>query len=1019
MTNIEKTELFRQFVRRAPDIATGPRDLAHEFDRLRTLIQDAEKYVVLSFPEYTPHDHARHFDGLFALADRLLGLKIYDRLGSAELALLVLGLYAHDWGMAVTEAELHGLFHGESQEQFEMLAGEPSAAREYLSQAAASRVPHETAWREYIRRTHAARSGARLRGYFERTSGVFADAVAKIAEGHTLDLRELRDSDRYPIAQSVFGETVNIAALATYVRIIDLLDVGDDRTPYALWKFVSPLNEISKIEWQKHRALSPAAVTDNDGIREVIISGYTNDPKVFSALADLRSWIDSQFAESIAFLRTMPHKYDPTIDSRIRWDIEAVGFSPLLVRFECERGAVLNLLSNELYKHDPLAFVRELLQNSVDAIDSRDTLLRNAGLTLNGIIRVELRSANGSVYLEWSDNGIGMNEDILLSYFASVGQSWYKSREAQRLGDSHPVSQFGIGVLSFFAVSDHVTVATRRDPHAGGSGPGLTVEIPGRESYFRIQPAVDLPVGTLIRLVISPRQTTVSNESIIAALARICRFVRHSVIVELDDMRIDLGASAPVHRAPGLTITAGRGTSAQLIQESCTLVDVEFGSQSDDLHGCYSALIPKSPDQVQQPVKYKTWQIGSDQVDLEDIVTDSEQSVFTKGIQVGPVVPRRRVESNVYIGARHTDWIAPKLLLNVRRPSCLEFELNRSGARFASDELMRPMWSEIARKLRTQILDHELGTGAEVAILLGTCALFGGIPDAGLRALIETDDTPLLVLRFERGTSWQFMREFIQGPEFSEAPFELAYAVENSGTLLEQNALAGWQGENVLFPASGCSTRRPPYLRSVLDFGYEILIESGWLPCEVRLVKPPSNESVPLACRVWKKREAAAFPASCRLEKGTPGWNTLKAVYRDAPELLCFPPGAEQYAGIGSRYWNVGHPKVLAIVSALTGLARRLREAALPAERARLFSYLTSNSFYGYTVPSRLSGKTLAIDLPNRLLDLAQQEKFACATRLAPSDFLPGTVGGYHNPYHYALNQWEVPNTDLGQPLQP
>lgn len=277
----------------------------------------------------------------------------------------------------------------------------------------------------------------------------------------------------------------------------------------------------------------------------------------------------------------------------------------------------------------------------------------------------------------------------------------------------------------------------------------------------------------------------------------------------------------------------------------------------------------------------------------------------------------------------------------------------------------------------------------------------------------------MLVLRPELGTSWQFVREFIQGPEFSEAPFELAYAVGNSGMLLEQNALAGWKGDDVLFPADGCSTRRPPYLRSILDFGYEILIESSWLPCEVRLLKPPKNESVPLACRVWKKREAAVFPASRRMEKAALAWNTLKAVYRDAPELLSFPPEAEQYAAIGSRYWNVNHPKILTMVPALMELVRGLREATLQPERARLFSYLTSNSFYGYTVPSRLSGTTLAIELPNRLLDLAQQDKFACTTRLAPDDFLPGTVGVYHNPYHYALNQWEAPNTDLGQHLQP
>src|SRR5207249_3223356 len=131
-----------------------------------------------------------------------------------------------------------------------------------------------------------------LRKHLEPLGAVFADAVAKIAEGHTLGVREVRDADRYPLGLSVFGETVNLAALTTYVRIVDLLDIGEDRTPYALWKFVAPADPISSMEWKKHRALSPVSVKHGSVLREVLVSGHTDDPVVFAALADLRSWID-------------------------------------------------------------------------------------------------------------------------------------------------------------------------------------------------------------------------------------------------------------------------------------------------------------------------------------------------------------------------------------------------------------------------------------------------------------------------------------------------------------------------------------------------------------------------------------------------------------------------------------------------------------------------------------------------------------------------------------------------------
>jgi hypothetical protein len=94
------------------------------------------------------------------------------------------------------------------------------------------------------------------------------------------------------------------------------------------------------------------------------------------------------------------------------------------------------------------------------------------------------------------------------------------------------------------------------------------------------------------------------------------------------------------------------------------------------------------------------------------------------------------------------------------------------------------------------------------------------------------------------------------------------------------------------------------------------------------------------------------------------------------------------------------------------------REGRLSAEKSRLISYLTSSSFLGYKVASRLSGATLAIDLPNRLLEIAQSEGLAGSLRLEPNDFFPGTVAGYSNPYHYSLREWDARATGLGRPLE-
>jgi hypothetical protein len=270
---------MKQSIARIP---ACPHGLINEFEHLRDIIQDEAKYIVLACPEFTPHDPKRHLDNLFSLADRLLGDSVYNRLAPSELVMLGFGLYAHDWGMAVSHAERESLLNSAQNQSFAFLPDEPQCARDFISGACRSGMLIDVAWSDYVRRTHGLRSGARLRKHLEPFGNVFADAVARISEGHSLSTREIRDPDRYPIGFSVLGETANIAALATYVRIIDLLDIGDDRTPYALWKFVSPLNLISKMEWDKHRALSAISVKSTPASREVLVRGRTDDTAVYA-----------------------------------------------------------------------------------------------------------------------------------------------------------------------------------------------------------------------------------------------------------------------------------------------------------------------------------------------------------------------------------------------------------------------------------------------------------------------------------------------------------------------------------------------------------------------------------------------------------------------------------------------------------------------------------------------------------------------------------------------------------------
>lgn len=1033
--SIESTSLYQEMVRRAPEVPAGPDNLVHEFERLQTIVKEHGKYIILLFPEYTPHDHSRHLDQLFALADRVLGTPLYTRLSAVELLLLAFGLYAHDWGMAVSESERQSLLTEADGESFPILPDEPSRARAFISDADRAGISSEVAWRDYARLTHGLRSGARLRRHLKPLGAVFAEAVAKIAEGHTMALREVRDPDRYSHTLSVFGETVNIAAITTYVRMLDLLDVGEDRTPYTLWTFVAPADPISGLEWQKHRSLSPVAVRQGSTLRDVLISGHTDDSAVFAALADLQVWIDEQFAGAIAQLRMIGGKYNLDIDSRITWDIEAIGFKPLSVRFELDRREVLGLLSGELYEDDSHAFIRELLQNSVDAIDMREALLAKHALSFKGEIRVSLTSNASGLCIEWSDNGIGMDEDTLASYFARPGQCWYRSPEATRVASIDAISQFGIGILSVFAVSDTLTLETQIDPHVDGTRIGLTVKIPTRDSHFRISTATGLQVGTTLHLEIpSHSSSIISRESVCAALKRIARYVRHRIEIECDGVTVEAGLLAKTGNAggspssgdvPGLDIIAMQGDSAEILEDSTTKISFDIGQPGGTYHGHYSAIAPKRPSEVSEPGGHMLWSLGDKSVDLSNILVNSEAVLFVKGIQTGVVSNRgSRIGPNL-LGLRYTNWIRPRLLINVSRPSSIHFNLARSSAQLKSKDWIEEAWREIASKLRTSAYNWPLESAADYARLLGACAVFGAVPDSGLAALAETNKCPLLVLQAGKGLTWTFLGEFAQDEQFFEAPFELAYTDNNSDSLEigRPSGLEGWAGDDALFPLDGLSSRQYPWLQNVVEFGHKSLARIGWCPAEISMVRPPKKESAPLVCRVWRKSAnihrdyAWGEEVSREGSETSQPWSTLRTLYAEAPEVLQFPQSMAQYAAFGSRYWNSEHPKIIAILPVLTKLTEWTRLHRLSTDGEREVSHIASHDFYGYVVPARFTSVNLGLEVPNRLLDVSQKEGLPCSERLVLEDFVPETIGKYRNPYHYDLSEWKNPGMGLGQRL--
>lgn len=128
-----------------------------------------------------------------------------------------------------------------------------------------------------------------------------------------------------------------------------------------------------------------------------------------------------------------------------------------LNNFRVDLNGVLEILSDHLYSSADV-FVRELLQNAVDAIFARQQI-GNLVYNFEPEIHFEYFDDHslGSRRLMISDNGIGLTEEEMHQFLSVIGTS---SKKMAAMRNSF-IGQFGIGLLSCFMVSDEIVVVSK------------------------------------------------------------------------------------------------------------------------------------------------------------------------------------------------------------------------------------------------------------------------------------------------------------------------------------------------------------------------------------------------------------------------------------------------------------------------------------------------------------------------------------------------------------------------------
>ncbi|MBB4677276.1 HSP90 family protein [Crossiella cryophila] len=176
--------------------------------------------------------------------------------------------------------------------------------------------------------------------------------------------------------------------------------------------------------------------------------------------------------------------------------------------FGVDLRGVIDLLSHHLYR-SPRVYLRELLQNAVDAITAR------AALGHDFTPSVHLEPAVDGGVLRITDNGIGLTEQEVHSLLATLGRT--SKRDELGFVRTGLLGQFGVGLLSCFMVARRIRVISRSA--RGGAQVVWTAEASGD---YRVETVAEptIGIGTVLELEPGPDAAHWLDGDLVRALAR-------------------------------------------------------------------------------------------------------------------------------------------------------------------------------------------------------------------------------------------------------------------------------------------------------------------------------------------------------------------------------------------------------------------------------------------------------------------------------------------------------------------
>lgn len=539
--NIEFT--LEQHLKNYSEIEVNARRLLESFHIIREKMEVNLRPVISLFPHYSEHSH-EHSEHIISAIEKLLGRERIQKLLPADTWMLLVCAYMHDLGMLVQGKELE--LDWQTTEFQDHIHNCMNSSDDELKRAALNVVSIEwtgnsPSWpvhvyrdvillaSEFYRRKHPERAKilperAELKQALNSVmSGDgkipkrIQETVGKICFSHGISFNEML----YLLepVDSLLGYVFHPRFVAALLCIGDLCDLDNGRFNTMAIEVFGGLTKSNLVHYYKHESVTSFVVQKdmisvNFNIQNRRIKNEIKSKSIFMEFTDndLQDFCDLILLETQNWISWM---LDIVENIKLHWnefyifDIEALTPSlnyKILVegnetisskknmRFSFSNEKAYELIEGYNLYNDSFVFVRELLQNSIDALKKQfwvdilsgrwNHLLKH--LEMDGRIDyTKIQPYDFSekevydyyqikIYVEHNDkdpfasfviedNGIGISKEDVEKRIINTGihndvhddifkemPEWLK-----------PTSAFGIGLHSVFAVADNLFVQTR------------------------------------------------------------------------------------------------------------------------------------------------------------------------------------------------------------------------------------------------------------------------------------------------------------------------------------------------------------------------------------------------------------------------------------------------------------------------------------------------------------------------------------------------------------------------------